>query len=111
MFSFNGLQDSSIKILLATNWEADSRIADGLYNTLEHLQDQQVNLLFITDGHEAPPANPRYREPLEPFQGLDPKGELLYATNDDDNQLSVIDIAKHKVVKRIPVGAEPEGFR
>jgi len=50
-------------------WEADSRIADGLYNTLEQLQGRQANLLFITDGHEAPPVNPRYRKSLEAFQG------------------------------------------
>lgn len=42
-------------------WAADSRIASGLFSTLEMLKDRKETLLFMTDGHEAPPVNPRYR--------------------------------------------------
>lgn len=44
-------------------WAADSRIAAGLLNTMEMLHNihSDSNLIFITDGQEAPPINPRYR--------------------------------------------------
>jgi mxaL protein len=42
-------------------WAADSRIASGFFSTLEMLKDRKETLLFMTDGHEAPPVNPRYR--------------------------------------------------
>lgn len=40
---------------------------------------------------------------------LSPDGNLLYATNDGDNQLTVIDIPQGQVVKRIPIAKEAEG--
>lgn len=40
---------------------------------------------------------------------LSPDGNLLYATNDGDNQLTVIDIPHGLVVKRIPIAKEAEG--
>lgn len=42
-------------------WAADSRIANGLLNTLELRRDSGSALVFVTDGQEAPPVNPRYR--------------------------------------------------
>jgi mxaL protein len=42
-------------------WAADSRIANGFFYTLEMLKGKKESILFITDGHEAPPVNPRYR--------------------------------------------------
>ncbi|PKM10927.1 MAG: VWA domain-containing protein [Gammaproteobacteria bacterium HGW-Gammaproteobacteria-3] len=42
-------------------WAADSRIAKGLLSTLDMLQKRDSAILFITDGQEAPPVNPRYR--------------------------------------------------
>ncbi|MBU2569945.1 MAG: VWA domain-containing protein [Gammaproteobacteria bacterium] len=42
-------------------WAADSRIAKGLLNTLEMRRDCGSRLVFMTDGQEAPPVNPRYR--------------------------------------------------
>lgn len=41
-------------------WAADSRIANGLLNTLQMLSDKETTLLFISDGQEAPPLNARY---------------------------------------------------
>ncbi|MCS3902158.1 mxaL protein [Methylohalomonas lacus] len=55
-------------------WAADSNIMQGLYNTLELMRDLSVremlnaDLLFITDGHEAPPPNPNYMPDLKDFQ-------------------------------------------
>jgi len=56
-------------------WDADSRIAEGLRNGLETLAGLG-NLLFFTEGQEAPPLNPRYRPDLHPYQGK-LKGVLL----------------------------------
>ncbi len=47
-------------------WAADSNIAQGLFNTLRlmhALRDERgvvANIVFMSDGHEAPPVNPRY---------------------------------------------------
>lgn len=54
-------------------WAADSRIAQGLENTLAlWLQNSGFGhsaLLFITDGHEAPPLNPSYRPDFSRLRG------------------------------------------
>lgn len=42
-------------------WAADSRIGKGLHQTIELLQPYQTHIVFLTDGQEAPPVNPRYR--------------------------------------------------
>lgn len=49
-------------------WDADSRIADGLRNALEQFGGLG-NVVFFTEGQEAPPPNPRYRPDLRPFRG------------------------------------------
>jgi mxaL protein len=44
-------------------WVADSNISQALYNALELMQGNVLKgnkLVFFTDGHEAPPVNPRY---------------------------------------------------
>lgn len=41
---------------------------------------------------------------------LDPEGKLLYAANEDDNLVTVVDTETHTVVAEIPVGVEPEGM-
>lgn len=50
-------------------WAADSRIAQGLRNTLEMLQKLDSAVIFITDGQEAPPVNPRYRSDFGVLKG------------------------------------------
>lgn len=50
-------------------WAADSRIAAGLLNTLESLARYDADLVFVTDGQEAPPLNPRYRPRLDAVRG------------------------------------------
>jgi mxaL protein len=60
-------------------WAADSRIAAGLFSTLEILgRYADARLLFVTDGQEAPPINPRYRMNFEPVRGR-MKGVLVGA--------------------------------
>ncbi len=36
-------------------WEGDSHIASGLYRAIDMAKDLNSNLVFITDGKEAPP--------------------------------------------------------
>lgn len=50
-------------------WAADSRIAGGLLNAMQLLQDQDSALVFISDGQEAPPLNPRYRTDFSEIKG------------------------------------------
>lgn len=50
-------------------WAADSNIAQGLKSTLEMLQSREGAVVFITDGHEAPPPNPRYRPDFSALKG------------------------------------------
>jgi mxaL protein len=59
-------------------WAADSRIAAGLSGTLRTLGRYDAHLLFITDGQEAPPVNPRYRTSFEAERGRMP-GVLIGA--------------------------------
>lgn len=50
---------------LETNmiWAGDSEISKGIYNSIKIINkfDSNVRLVFITDGHEAPPISPAYR--------------------------------------------------
>ncbi len=50
-------------------WAADSRIAVGLLDAMNLLQRYDAQLLFITDGQEAPPINPRYRTTFDQVRG------------------------------------------
>jgi mxaL protein len=50
-------------------WAADSNIAQGLRSTLDMLQIRDVSIVFITDGHEAPPPNPRYLPDFSELKG------------------------------------------
>ncbi len=50
-------------------WAADSRIASGLLNTLQLLSAKDSNVLFITDGQEAPPLNSRYKTDFSELKG------------------------------------------
>jgi mxaL protein len=50
-------------------WAADSRIANGLLNTIQQLATKDMSLIFITDGQEAPPINSRYRTDFADIKG------------------------------------------
>lgn len=53
-------------------WEGDSMIAKGLYNAVEIAADLKSDLIFLTDGHEAPPLPPGVELPA--FDG--PTGKV-----------------------------------
>ncbi|HID09235.1 TPA: VWA domain-containing protein [Candidatus Micrarchaeota archaeon] len=53
-------------------WAADSRVAKGLLDAMMLLRRTELQrhaLLFFTDGHEAPPVNPRYRTDFTEVKG------------------------------------------
>ncbi len=54
-------------------WEGDSMIAKGLYHAIEIAKDLKADLLFATDGHEAPPLPPGVT--LPEFEGT--RGKVM----------------------------------
>ncbi|NML17408.1 vWA domain-containing protein [Azohydromonas caseinilytica] len=52
-------------------WSGNSEVAKGLNSALRLARalPEQPALVFVTDGHEAPPLNPRYRPPLDTESG------------------------------------------
>lgn len=50
-------------------WAADSRIAKGLSSSMMQLKNSDSHIVFLTDGQEAPPINPRYKEDFSAFKG------------------------------------------
>ena len=60
---YNELASSVSKISPQSIWASDSEIAKGVYNAIGFLEegDRETQLVFITDGHEAPPISARYR--------------------------------------------------
>lgn len=50
-------------------WAADSRISGGLRNAMQLLKSKDTALVFISDGQEAPPLNPRYRTDFADVKG------------------------------------------
>jgi mxaL protein len=54
-------------------WSGNSEVAKGFNNALRLVRalPQRPALVFVTDGHEAPPLNPRYRPPMDAEHGKD----------------------------------------
>ncbi|WP_420556839.1 VWA domain-containing protein [Roseovarius sp.] len=55
-------------------WEGDSRVAKGLNHALDRAAALDVPLIFVTDGHEAPPLP--YSGP-DPYRGDSPGGVIV----------------------------------
>lgn len=52
-------------------WEGDSMVAKGFFNAMTIAEDLKADLVFVTDGHEAPPLPPG--APLPDFEGTPKK--------------------------------------
>jgi mxaL protein len=50
-------------------WAADSSISKGLSSIITDLQDKGSDIVFLTDGQEAPPINPRYKTDFSELKG------------------------------------------
>lgn len=57
-------------------WAADSRISKGLASTITQLKNSDSHIVFLTDGQEAPPINPRYKTDFSDLKGKQ-KGLLV----------------------------------
>lgn len=59
---FSSLDQTIAKLDWRMAWAADSFIAHGVYSAIEQAQKlgKQTRVMLITDGHQAPPANPKY---------------------------------------------------
>ncbi len=66
---FNDIDAALAQVDWRMAWAADSRIASGLLNTLQMLEKLDTHVVFITDGQEAPPVNPRYRSDFAAVKG------------------------------------------
>ncbi|MFZ2451041.1 MAG: vWA domain-containing protein [Methylovulum miyakonense] len=95
---FNEIDTALANVDWRMAWAADSRIASGLLNTLQMLEKLDTHVVFITDGQEAPPVNPRYRSDFAAVKGK-AKGMVIGAGG-----LQAVPIPKfnHK--------GEPDGF-
>ncbi|WP_084267396.1 vWA domain-containing protein [Azohydromonas lata] len=54
-------------------WSGNSEVSKGFNGALRLVRalPQRPALVFVTDGHEAPPLNPRYRPPMDAEPGQD----------------------------------------
>ncbi|MDD2724147.1 MAG: VWA domain-containing protein [Methylovulum sp.] len=95
---FNDIDTALAQVDWRMAWAADSRIASGLLNTLQMLEKLGTHVVFITDGQEAPPVNPRYHSDFAAVKGK-AKGMVIGAGG-----LQAVPIPKfnHK--------GEPDGF-
>lgn len=75
---FNEIDTALAQVDWRMAWAADSRIASGLLNTLQMLEKLDTHVIFITDGQEAPPVNPRYRSDFAAVKGK-AKGMIIGA--------------------------------
>ncbi len=57
-------------------WAADSRISKGLASIVTQLEGKPTHIVFLTDGQEAPPVNPRYKMDFSELKN-DIKGLLV----------------------------------
>ncbi len=76
-------------------WVADSNINQALYNTLELMQSDVLagnKLVFFTDGHEAPPINPRYAPDYSYI-------EMLQDTAEDWRSGLIVGVGQHQKSK------------
>ncbi|MDH3747569.1 MAG: VWA domain-containing protein [Gammaproteobacteria bacterium] len=62
---YRALDDMLEKVDWRIAWAARSEIAKGLYSAIDaaHKSDHDTRLVFLTDGHEAPPINKDIRPP------------------------------------------------
>jgi mxaL protein len=53
--NFSAVDEAIAAVDWRMAWEGDSHVASGLFRALETARDLDVDLVFLTDGHEAPP--------------------------------------------------------
>ena len=68
---FNALSDMLEKVNWRMAWTARSEVAKGLYSAIDAARQSahETRLVFLTDGHEAPPLNRNIRPPFRADPG------------------------------------------
>jgi mxaL protein len=66
---FQDIDEAVVGLNWRMAWAADSRIASGLLDAFKTLAAFDADVLFFTDGQEAPPVNPRYRTRFDEVRG------------------------------------------
>jgi len=68
---FNALSDMLEKVNWRMAWTARSEVAKGLYSAIDAARqsEHETRLVFLTDGHEAPPLNRSIRPPFRAEPG------------------------------------------
>ena len=102
------------RLLLAVGMLANAKMSDEQSNTSQRDSEEMArgrmlifdaatmsadSLVDVEVGHE--PAHVI----------IDPEGRLAYASNNEDDTLSVVDIAQRKVIREIKTGKSPHGLR
>ncbi len=77
-------------------WEGDSHIATGLFNAIELAQSQGASVVFITDGHEAPPL-PSFGGPVFGGNPADTSGLLVGAGGNQLVPIPKFDESGHEI--------------
>lgn len=63
--NFDALREAIQELDWRMAWAGDSQVAHGLLRSIDLVKGLQANLVFISDGQEAPPINPNYRPRFE----------------------------------------------
>ncbi len=68
---YRALSDMLEKVNWRMAWDARSEVAKGLYSAIDTAQqiEGDTRLVFLTDGHEAPPLNPDIMPPFRAERG------------------------------------------
>ena len=80
---FNDITNAIDEIDWRMAWEARSEVSKGLFSAIKvapQLDDTPMTILFLSDGHEAPPLNDRYRPR---YKGDEPASGTLLGIGDD----------------------------
>lgn len=121
--SYDGLEDALSELDWRMAWQGDSYIAKGLYSAIDIAASLKSDLIFLTDGQEAPPLPFTGTPPFEGKLG-DVKGLIvgiggtekipIPKFDDEGRQIGVFgpsDVPQDNRIGAAPPGAETrEGF-
>lgn len=88
--SYDGIEDALSEIDWRMAWQADSYIAKGLYSAIDIAASLKSDLVFLTDGHEAPPLPFTGTPPFEGKRG-DVKGLIVGIGGSDKSPIPKFD--------------------
>jgi YVTN family beta-propeller protein len=102
------------RLLLAVGMLGGMKMSDEQSNTGKHDSEEMERgrmLIFDTATMNAERAIDIEIGRKSAHVIIDPQGRLAYASNGEDNTLSVVDVAQRKVIREIKTGKSPHGLR